>query len=222
VTDITTSAPAETSGELVELLSAMREWAAGNDELHHHLGVRMRLPHTDSDAFSQIVWAAEAGDPLSPSTLSRRIGITSGATTALLRRLEGRALIERLRDQHDGRRVSLHPAPQGRDQLLAFVKENGTEIDQVPQSPNSSASWPQPEGASTVGSERSQALAPPCATCGNRTASPAIGRWLGMSTFDGPVRGQAFETPLCGVVLPSLRSRASWPRPPPTSTERSK
>lgn len=131
MSDITTSGSAEPAGELVELLSAMREWAAGNDELHHHLGVRMRLPHTDADAFSQIVWAAEAGDPLSPSALSRRIGITSGATTALLRRLEGRALIERLRDQDDGRRVSLHPTPKGRDLLLAFVEENGAEIDQV-------------------------------------------------------------------------------------------
>jgi hypothetical protein len=71
----------------------------------------MRLPGSDATALGQITWAAESGTPLSPAQLSRLLGMTTGATTILLNRLETAGHIRRSRESTDRRRVTLRPAP---------------------------------------------------------------------------------------------------------------
>lgn len=50
----------------VEVMHRLRDWAVGFTELNQHLAAWMRLPGSDANALGQIVWADEAGAPLSP------------------------------------------------------------------------------------------------------------------------------------------------------------
>lgn len=112
----------------VAVMEGLGQWAAGSAELHHHLAGWTGLPTSDADALGQVVWAAESGAPLSPAHLSRRLGMTSGATTVLLDRLERAGLVVRSRESTDRRRVTLRPSEEGRDRARSFIAFAGAEI----------------------------------------------------------------------------------------------
>lgn len=67
---------------------------------------------TDAVAFVDIYNAQERGDPLSPARLAARISLSSGATTALLNRLERAGYIVRSREHDDRRIVTLRVSPR--------------------------------------------------------------------------------------------------------------
>ncbi|WP_425412542.1 MarR family winged helix-turn-helix transcriptional regulator [Lentzea jiangxiensis] len=69
--------------------------------------------------------------PLSPAQLSRQIGMTTGATTILLNRLEAAGHITRSRESADRRRVTLRPTPAARDRAQEFIGRAGAEIAEV-------------------------------------------------------------------------------------------
>jgi MarR family transcriptional regulator, organic hydroperoxide resistance regulator len=119
------------SPEQTAAMQRLRDWAVSFAELNQHLAAWMGLPTSDANALGHIVWAAEDGHPLSPADLSRQIGMTSGATTVLLNRLEAAGHIRRAREQADRRRVSLHPEPAAREQARQFVAAAGAEIAEV-------------------------------------------------------------------------------------------
>ncbi|WP_326950118.1 MarR family transcriptional regulator [Amycolatopsis sp. NBC_01307] len=115
----------------VEVMHRLRDWAVGFTELNQHLAAWMRLPGSDANALGQIVWADEAGAPLSPAELSRLIGMTTGATTVLLNRLETAGHVHRSRESADRRRVTLRPTPAARDRAREFLAFAGVEIAQT-------------------------------------------------------------------------------------------
>ena len=106
----------------------LHDWAVGFGELNRHLAAWMGLPGSDANALGQIVWAAEAGAPLSPAQLARRIGMTSGATTVLLNRREAAGHVRRSRESADRRRVTLRPVPAARERARAFLARAGAEV----------------------------------------------------------------------------------------------
>ncbi|MBU2668210.1 MarR family transcriptional regulator [Actinoplanes bogorensis] len=122
---------ADWSPEQTETMHRLRDWAAGFAELNQHLAGWMDLPASDANALGHIIWAAEEGRPLSPADLSRQIGMTSGATTVLLNRLETAGHVRRSREHADRRRVTLRPEPGARERARAFMAEAGAEIAQV-------------------------------------------------------------------------------------------
>ncbi|PRY18142.1 MarR family winged helix-turn-helix transcriptional regulator [Kineococcus rhizosphaerae] len=112
----------------VAVMEGLQEWLVGATELHHHLAGWTGLPTSDANALGQVVWAAESGTPLSPAQLSRRLGMTSGATTVLLDRLERAGFVVRSRESTDRRRVTVRPSTKGREEARAFLAFAGTEI----------------------------------------------------------------------------------------------
>lgn len=112
----------------VEVMQRLRDWGDGSTELNQHLAQWMDLPTSDANALGHITWSADGGHPLSPAQLSRRIGMTSGATSVLLGRLEAAGHITRERSQDDLRRVHLHPTDAARERTRAFVAFAGAEI----------------------------------------------------------------------------------------------
>ncbi|SKC39312.1 MarR family winged helix-turn-helix transcriptional regulator [Okibacterium fritillariae] len=125
---------ADWSTEQTEVMQRLRDWATSFAELNLNLATWMDLPSSDANALGHIVWAAEDGHPLTPADLSRQIGMTSGATTVLLNRLESAGHIRRSREHDDRRRVTLRPEPSAREQARAFLAESGAEIAHVVQS----------------------------------------------------------------------------------------
>ena len=114
--------------EQVEVMERLRDWSDTFVELNQHTAGWMGLPTSDANALGHITWSAESGRPLSPAQLARRIGMTSGATSVLLRRLEEGGHITRERSRTDLRRVSLHPTPAARERTREFMAFSGTEI----------------------------------------------------------------------------------------------
>lgn len=114
--------------EQAAVMEALRDWAVAFAELNQHLSAWMSLPTSDANALGQIVWAAEGGSPLSPARLGQRIGMTSGATTVLLNRLETAGLVVRTREHTDRRRVTLRPTPAARERTRSFMAVASTEI----------------------------------------------------------------------------------------------
>lgn len=112
----------------VEVLQRLHEWALVSAELNRRLAAFFGLPASDGDALGHVVWAAEEGRPLSPADVSRRIGMSSGATTALLDRLEAAGHLRRTREHDDRRRVTLRPTPEARERMQRFLALAGGEV----------------------------------------------------------------------------------------------
>ncbi|MFD4636385.1 MarR family winged helix-turn-helix transcriptional regulator [Lentzea sp. NPDC058436] len=119
------------SAAQVEVMHGLRDWVVGFTALNQHLAEWLRLPASDANALGQIIWAAESGAPLSPVRLARQIGMTTGATTILLNRLEAAGHLVRSRESADRRRVTLRPAPASREHARGFLAVAGAEIADV-------------------------------------------------------------------------------------------
>lgn len=117
--------------EQIAVMHRLRDWVIDFGELNQHLAAWMRLPGADANALGQIIWAAETDAPLSPAQLSRQIGMTTGATTILLNRLEAAGHLHRTRESTDRRRVTLRPTPDARDRARRFLGLAGAEIANV-------------------------------------------------------------------------------------------
>lgn len=91
----------------------------------------MRLPTSDGTALAEIVWADREGAPLSAARLSRHLGMTSGATNALVNRLERAGHVVRSRESSDRRIVSLRPTPASRERTEQFAVRAAPDVEAV-------------------------------------------------------------------------------------------
>lgn len=87
------------------------------------------LHHTDVRALVAILDGDGRGGAITPGRLREHLGLTSGAVSACLNRLERGGHIRRVRDSGDGRVVHLHYAPAGRSVAREYFRPlaNGTE-----------------------------------------------------------------------------------------------
>lgn len=123
--------PAQVLGELLAFSASQSD--SGRAFARH-----MEMRPTDATAIVEILRAEERGQPLTPARLGERIGMTSGATTILLNRLEGAGRVTRMRGHADRRTVTLHSAaavhaeattffePE-RKRLLELLRQFGTD-----------------------------------------------------------------------------------------------
>lgn len=112
----------------VAVMHRLRDWAVAFDELNRHLGAWVHLSPTDANALGQVLWAEHAGEPLSPAQLARQIGMTSGATSVLVDRLEAAGHVTRHRESTDRRRVTLRGTDAARAANAAFLGFAGQEV----------------------------------------------------------------------------------------------
>ena len=109
----------------------LRAYAGGYAEISHHLARWMGLHSTDAIALTEILAAEDKDEPLSPARLAERISLTSGATTTLINRLEGRGCLERTREQTDRRIVTLRSVPAMHDAAEAFFEPLKNRVEAV-------------------------------------------------------------------------------------------
>ena len=96
------------------LLDGLRGFGAHYTELTRRFATHLGVHSTDAAALTEILYAEDQGTPLSPARLGERISLTSGATTALLNRLEQAGLVARTREHTDRRIVTLRSGPDVR------------------------------------------------------------------------------------------------------------
>lgn len=75
---------------------------------------RNGLHHTDVEALIRVMVAQERGTPMTAGALADELGLTTGAITFVVDRLERAGYVNRVRDDTDRRRVLLHYSPGGR------------------------------------------------------------------------------------------------------------
>ncbi|MEW1698079.1 MULTISPECIES: MarR family transcriptional regulator [unclassified Streptomyces] len=89
------------------LMEGLRVYGGHYAELSRRFAAWLGLHSTDATAVLEIAAAEERGIPLSPARLSERVSLSTGATTALLNRLEEAGHITRTREHSDRRVITL-------------------------------------------------------------------------------------------------------------------
>lgn len=114
--------------ELVRLLQA---YAGEAERLSQVFADRHGMHVTDLYALLAVMQADRAGRPLTPGRLGAHLGLSSGATTALIDRLERADHVRRTRDDSDRRRVTLRFG-QAADRVgVAFFGPLGAKMDEL-------------------------------------------------------------------------------------------
>jgi DNA-binding MarR family transcriptional regulator len=114
--------------ELVRLLQrhAVEAVRLGRVFAEHH-----GLHPTDWSALLAVMQGDRAGTPLTPGELGERLGLSSGATTAVVDRLERAGHVRRVRDLRDRRRLTLHRAENSTALLAAFFEPLDAAMDAI-------------------------------------------------------------------------------------------
>ncbi|MEB8336189.1 MarR family winged helix-turn-helix transcriptional regulator [Streptomyces endophyticus] len=99
--------PDDVAAQRERLMEGLRVYGSHYAELSRRFAAWLGLYSTDATAVLEIAAAEERGTLLSPARLSERISLSTGATTALLNRLEAAGHITRTREHSDRRVVSL-------------------------------------------------------------------------------------------------------------------
>ncbi|MBT0768477.1 MarR family transcriptional regulator [Kineosporia sp. J2-2] len=102
-------------GPRLDLLDRLRSYAGLYAEMARLTARRLSLHTTDVNALVEVLWAERTGEPLTPARLAERVGLTSGATNALVNRLETAGYVTRSREHTDRRQVTLRATPTARE-----------------------------------------------------------------------------------------------------------
>ncbi|MFC6884098.1 MULTISPECIES: MarR family winged helix-turn-helix transcriptional regulator [Actinomadura] len=103
--------PRDIATQRIRLMDGLRAFGGTYNEFGRRFAAWLGVHSTDAVALVEIFYAEERGAPLSPARLSERISLSSGATTALLNRLEQAGHIVRTREHADRRIITLHSSP---------------------------------------------------------------------------------------------------------------
>jgi DNA-binding MarR family transcriptional regulator len=95
---------------IAELSRAAREASGLGNVFAGAVAARLRITPTDVECLGII----EAGETVTPGDLVRATGLTSGAVTGIVDRLEKAGLARRVRDTVDRRKVYIRMTAQGR------------------------------------------------------------------------------------------------------------
>lgn len=112
--------------ELVRLLQA---YAGEAQRLSQVFADQQDMHVTDLYALLAVMQADHAGTPLTPGRLGAHLGVSSGATTAVIDRLERAEHVRRRRDDRDRRRVTLHYGAAAARVGAAFFGPLGVRMD---------------------------------------------------------------------------------------------
>ncbi|QEU77362.1 MarR family winged helix-turn-helix transcriptional regulator [Streptomyces subrutilus] len=111
------------------LMEGLRIYGGHYTELSRRFAAWLGLHSTDATALLEIAAAEERGAPLSPARLSERISLSSGATTALLNRLEAGGHIARSREHTDRRVVTLRGGAHIQERADEFFGPLAVRLD---------------------------------------------------------------------------------------------
>ncbi|OAN34293.1 MarR family winged helix-turn-helix transcriptional regulator [Mycolicibacterium iranicum] len=111
-----------------EVSWALRDFTRAAVDADYAIARRVGLRPMDYTALNHVF--AHRGS-LSPNQLSDRLGISTGSASELVDRLERAGHVERHRNEHDRRRVSLSPTPASVDRVLGELAPLLTELDEI-------------------------------------------------------------------------------------------
>ncbi|ALG15508.1 MarR family winged helix-turn-helix transcriptional regulator [Kibdelosporangium phytohabitans] len=122
------SAQGEVSEHALKILDGLRAFGADYTDITNKFAAWLGLHSTEAAALVEILHAEDSGTPLSPTQLSTRLSLTTGATTNLLNRLERLGHIVRTREHADRRKVTVRASPQIEEPAREFFEPFNTRL----------------------------------------------------------------------------------------------
>lgn len=107
----------------VAVLHAMREYRTAEAEMRKRTRASMKLNESDMLALRILFAAAKRGESVSPTQLSKSLGITTASTTGLIDRLERSGHVERRPNPDDGRAVIIVPTTTSDTELRVTLSD---------------------------------------------------------------------------------------------------
>jgi DNA-binding MarR family transcriptional regulator len=102
-----------------------RELSTTSIFFHQAIAARMGLNVTDTRCF-ELMSRYPEGKPLTAGDLARATGLTTGAVTGIVDRLEKAGLVERFRNASDRRKVFVRPRPEALQRFGRFYSRLAT------------------------------------------------------------------------------------------------
>ena len=121
--------PDDVALQRARVMEGLRGYGATFTEISRRFAEWLSLHYTDAVALLEIAEAERRGDPLSPARLGGRVSLTSGATTALINRLEHADHVVRTREHSDRRVVTLHTTAHVAVLADQYFGPLGTRLD---------------------------------------------------------------------------------------------
>lgn len=110
---------------MADLVKALQGFTVESDVFVEAFGRAHGLGRTDMNAIMWISTGTQAGTPVTVGELATRLGLGAPATSALVDRLEAVGHVERTRDPHDRRRVTIAMRPQALELASAYFQPLG-------------------------------------------------------------------------------------------------
>jgi DNA-binding MarR family transcriptional regulator len=126
---MTEASPDDVAIQRARVMEGLRGYGATFTEFSRRFAAWLSLHYTDAVALLEIAEAEQRGDPLSPARLGERVSLSSGATTALVNRLEQAHHVVRTREHADRRVVTLHTTEHVSDLAEEYFGPLGTRLD---------------------------------------------------------------------------------------------
>jgi len=114
-----------------EVVSHLQTLTTGSQRVAQAFAARHGLGQIDLEALLAVMEAERVGDPLTSGRLGEALGVTSGAATGVIDRLERVGHVVRRRDEGDRRRVLVHYGERAREVAGAFFGPLGGITDRV-------------------------------------------------------------------------------------------
>ena len=123
--------PAQPPDVRAELVRLLQRYVVEAVRLGRVFAEKHHLHPTDWAALLAVIQGDRVGRPLTPGELGQCLGISSGATTAVLDRLERAGHVRRVRDDRDRRRLTLHRAESATALLRTFSEPLDEAMDAI-------------------------------------------------------------------------------------------
>lgn len=123
--------PSGSGEEYERVVASLTAFSATQKELTRVFARSVRMHTTDADAIVLIIEAEDRGRPLTPARLAERVGLSPGATSILLGRLEQAGHIQRTREGTDRRIVTLRSTTTINASADAFFEPLQHQLDQA-------------------------------------------------------------------------------------------
>jgi len=123
--------PAQPPDVRAELVRLLQRYVVEAVRLGRVFAEKHHLHPTDWAALLAVIQGDRVGRPLTPGELGQCLGISSGATTAVLDRLERAGHVRRVRDDRDRRRLTLHRAESATALLHTFSEPLDAAMDTI-------------------------------------------------------------------------------------------
>ena len=119
------------SGLRRDIVASMQQLTTDSQRVAQAFAAEQGLGHIDLEALLHVMQAEEKGDPVTSGRLGELLGVTSGAATGVIDRLERSGHVHRGRDEADRRRVLVRYSPGARAVAGRFFGPLGALTDDV-------------------------------------------------------------------------------------------